>query len=140
MNNEMSNTPPERQRLLRIALRCNGIFSLVSGALLVILNREIVHLLGLAEGNSLAPIGISLLVFAGLLFMGARKSNLNVAYARVVVLMDLAWVLGSYILVFLAPFSSPGKWIVAIVAEFVLAFAIAQWLGIRRIAKNGQYA
>lgn len=140
MNNQMSNAPPERQRLLRIALRCNAIFSMVSGLLLIILNRSIVHLLGLAEQNSLVSIGISLLVFGGVLFLGARKSNLNVTQARVVVVMDLAWVLGSYILVFLAPFSSPGKWLVAIVAEFVLAFAIAQWLGIRRIAKSGQYA
>ena len=50
--------------------------------------------------------------------------------------MDLSWVVGSYLLPFVAPFSSSGRWIVAIVAELVLAFAILQWLGIRKIRKG----
>ena len=43
-------------------------------------------------------------------------------------------------LIFVAPFSVGGKWVVALVAELVLAFAILQWLGIRKIRKNQQYA
>jgi hypothetical protein len=41
----------------------------------------------------------------------------------------------SYALLFVVPFSSAGKWLVGIVAEFVLAFAVAQRLGIRRCAE-----
>jgi len=38
------------------------------------------------------------------------------------------------------PSSAGGKWVVALVAELVLAFAILQWLGIRRIRSSEQHA
>jgi hypothetical protein len=47
---------------------------------------------------------------------------------------------GSYALILAVPFSVGGKWIVALVAELVLAFAVVQWLGIRRIRKTEEYA
>ena len=50
--------------------------------------------------------------------------------------MDAVWVVGSYALIFLVPFRAGGKWVVALVAELVLAFAILQWLGIRRVRKS----
>jgi hypothetical protein len=55
------------------------------------------------------------------------------------VLMDLAWVLGSYVLIFVVPFSTEGKWVVGVVAELVLVFAVLQFVGIRRIQKNEQF-
>jgi hypothetical protein len=50
------------------------------------------------------------------------------------------WVVSSYALIFVVPFSVGGKWVVAVVAELLLAFAILQWLGIRRIRKSERYA
>jgi hypothetical protein len=52
------------------------------------------------------------------------------------VLMDLAWVLASSVLIFIVPFSTEGKWVVGVVAELVLVFAVLQFVGIRRIEKN----
>jgi hypothetical protein len=46
----------------------------------------------------------------------------------------------SYALIFLVPFSVCGEWVVAVVAELLLAFATLQWLGIRRIRKSERYA
>jgi hypothetical protein len=43
------------------------------------------------------------------------------------------WVVSTYALIFVLPFSVGGKWVVAVVAELLLAFATLQWLGIRRI-------
>lgn len=54
--------------------------------------------------------------------------------------MDAVWVEGSYGLILVVPFSVGGKWLVALLAELVLAFAILQWLGIRKIRKRNQYA
>jgi len=54
--------------------------------------------------------------------------------------MDAVWVIGSYVLIFVIPFSVGGKWVVALVAELVLAFAIVQWLGIHKIRKGKQHA
>jgi hypothetical protein len=50
--------------------------------------------------------------------------------------MDLAWVIGSYPLLLIVPLSTGGKWVVGIVAEVVMIFAIAQWVGIRRIRRG----
>ena len=56
--------------------------------------------------------------------------------AWIAVILDVAWVIGSYPLLFVVPFSTSGKWIVGIVAEVVMLFALVQWLGIRRIRKG----
>ena len=103
-------------------------------------NRWLVKFLGLPEKVSLATLGISLIVFAGLLWVNARRSRIKISDAWVAVIMDSAWVVGSYTLIFVVPFSAGGKWIVALVAELVLAFAIVQWMGIRKIRKHQQHA
>jgi hypothetical protein len=131
----MENSSKERQQLLRRALLANASFSTISGLALVFAEREIVRLLGLPDTVSLVPLGISLLVFAAVLVHFARKKTINLLDAWIAVVMDAAWVIGSYPLLFVAPFSTAGKWIVGIVAEVVMVFALLQWLGIRRIRK-----
>ncbi len=136
----MNNPNQDSQRLLRLALTCNALFSLISGLVISLADRWVVHLLGLPEGNSVLSLGIGLIGFAVFLFLSARRQVVSVPQARIIVLLDILWVVGSYALLFVMPFSAGGKWLVGIVAEFVLAFAIAQWLGIRKIGKSEQYA
>lgn len=131
----MENSSKERQQLLKGALWANASFSTISGLALVFAEREIVRLLGLPDTVSLVPLGISLLVFAAVLVLFARKKSIKLLDAWIAVAMDAAWVIGSYPLLFVAPFSTGGKWIVGIVAEVVMVFALLQWLGIRRIRK-----
>jgi hypothetical protein len=131
----MENASKERQQLLRTALLANALFSTISGLALVIAGREIVRLLGLPEAVSLVPLGISLLVFAAVLVLFAKKKSIKLLDAWIAVVMDAAWVIGSYPLLLVAPFSTSGKWIVGIVAEVVMVFALLQWLGIRRIKR-----
>ena len=47
--------------------------------------------------------------------------------------------LGSYVLIFVVPFSAEGKWVVEVVAELVSVFAVLQFVGIRRIQKNENF-
>jgi hypothetical protein len=65
---------------------------------------------------------------------------LNSCYLRVAVVLDAVWVVGAYMLILVIPFSAGGKWVVVLVAELVLAFAILQWLGIRRVRRSEPYA
>jgi hypothetical protein len=132
----MEDTVQERQQLLRRALLANASFSTVSGLVLVFAQRRIVQLLGLPDTINLIGVGISLLVFAAMLVVFARKEHLKLSDAWIAVILDTAWVLGSYPLLFVAPFSTSGKWLVGIVAEVVMVFALLQWLGIRRIGKR----
>ena len=132
----MNNSTKEAQQLLKRALLANASFSTISGLVLVFGQRWVVRLLGLSETTNLMSMGIGLLVFAVILMLFSRKNPIKLGDAWIAVIMDAVWVAGSYPLLFVMPFSTSGKWVVAIVAEVVTAFALLQWLGIRRI-RNG---
>jgi hypothetical protein len=132
----MDNFNQDRQKLLRTALLANACFSTTSGLVLVLAQRWVVRLLGLPETVNLLSLGISLLVFAVILVLFARKRPIKLLDAWIAVILDVTWVIGSYPLLFMAPFSASGKWVVGIVAEVVMLFALLQWLGIRKIKKG----
>jgi hypothetical protein len=136
----MNQSVEERQGLLKKALTGNAVFSVVSGVAILFANRWLVKFLGLPDKISLAILGVSLIVFAAILWLNARRPTIKITDAWIAVIMDAVWVMGSYVLIFVVPFSVGGKWVVALVAELVLAFAIVQWLGIRKIRKSRQYA
>jgi hypothetical protein len=126
----------ERACFLRKALIGNALFSTLSGVTILLAQGWVVRILGLPENISLAILGIGLLVFAATLVINARRQQVRTSDAWIVVLLDLAWVLGSYVLIFVVPFSIEGKWVVGVVAELVSVFAVLQFVGIRRIEKN----
>ena len=132
----MENSNKEPQQLLRGALLANASFSTISGLVLVFAQRWVVRLLGLPETTNLITLGISLLVFAAILVFFARKKPIKLLDAWIAVILDAVWVAGSYPLLLAVPFSTSGKWVVGIVAEVVMVFALTQWLGIRRIRKG----
>jgi hypothetical protein len=136
----MNQSVEERQEFLKKALTGNALFSVVSGVAILFANRWLVKFLGLPEKVSLAILGGSLIGYAALLWFNAHRPKIKITDAWVAVTMDVIWVVGSYALIFAVPFSVGGKWVVALVAELVLAFAVLQWLGIRRIRKSEQYA
>jgi hypothetical protein len=132
----MKDSNNEQQQLLRRALLANASFSTISGLVLVLAERGVVRLLGLPETINLIALGISLLVFAAILMLFARKKPIKLLDAWIAVILDAVWVIGSYPLLLVVPFSTSGKWVVGIVAEVVMVFALLQWLGIRRIRKG----
>src|SRR5262249_6828827 len=134
----MEQTIDGRQELLKKALAGNAAFSVLSGATILFADRWLVDFLGLPDTISLAVLGISLIVYAGLLWLCARRPKVRITEAWIAVIMDAVWVAVSYVLIFVVPFNVNGKWTVALVAELVLAFAILQWLGIRRVRNSGR--
>jgi hypothetical protein len=136
----MDQTVEECQGLLKKALTGNALFSVVSGVAILFANRWLVKFLGLRDNVSLALLGISLVVYAMLLWLNARKAKIEIAGAWVAIVMDVVWAIGSYALIVVVRFSVGGKWVVALVAELVLAFAVLQWMGVRRILKSRRYA
>jgi hypothetical protein len=136
----MNQSAEERQCLLKKVLTSNAVFSVVSGVVILSANRWLVQFLGLPEKVSLAILGVSLIVYAAILLRNARRPKIKITDAWVTVILDVIWVVGSYTLIFVVHFSAGGKWVVALAAELVLAFAVLQWLGIRRIRKSEHYA
>jgi len=78
-----------------------------------------------------------LIVYGVEIYLGARAEPVHMGIAKFAVYADLAWVLGSAVLVFanLVPFTTAGKWAIAIIADVVLVFAILQYVGLRRVAR-----
>ena len=136
----MDQTVQECQGLLKKALTGNALFSVISGVAILIANRWLVKFLGLPDKVSLVLLGISLIIYSVLLWLNARKAKIIITGAWVAIVMDVVWVVGSYALIVVVPFSVGGKWVVAVVAELVLAFAVLQWMGVRRVLKSGRYA
>jgi len=131
----MNRTASGDQNFLKKALTGNATFSAVCGVLILLADRQLVAFLGLPNQVSLALLGVCLIVYAGSLWLNARRSKIRIAEAWVAVSLDAMWVIGSYLLIFVVPFSSGGKWMIALVAEAVLAFAVLQLLGIRRVQR-----
>ena len=121
---------------LRKALMGNALFSTLSGLTILWAQGSVLRILGLASNVNLLILGVGLILFAITLVVNARKQQVKKSDAWIAVLMDVAWVLGSYILIFIVPFSTEGKWVVGLVAELVLVFAVLQFVGIRRIQKS----
>ena len=126
----------ERACFLRKALMGNALFSTLSGLTILFAQGWVLRILGLASNVNLLILGVGLIVFAVTLVVNARRQQVKRSDAWIAVLMDVAWVLGSYILIFIVPFSTEGKWVVGVVAELVLVFAVLQFVGIRRIEKR----
>jgi len=60
----MSEQRPDNQKLLRGALQGNAVFSIISGVVILVANRNLGVFLGLPRDASLVPIGIGLLGYA----------------------------------------------------------------------------
>jgi hypothetical protein len=129
----MNSGCEERACLLRKALIANALFSTVSGLAILFAQGSVSRILGISKNIGLAILGLGLLVFAGTLLINARRQQVKTSDAWIAVVLDFAWVIGSYVLIFVAPFTTEGKWVVGVVAELVLLFAILQFVGIRRI-------
>lgn len=120
--------------LLRRALQANGVFSALSGVILIVASGRIATLIGLEQPLWLT--GLMLLLFAAGLFRNAGRAEINQTEAWVAVALDVAWVLGTAALIFAGVFSATGNWVVALVGDVVLLFAGLQFWGLRKLRRS----
>ena len=132
----MNTQYEKRASLLRTALIGNALFSTLSGLIILVAQGRVLRILGLSSSLNLMILGVGLIAFAATLVINARKQPVKKSDAWLAVVLDLAWVAGSYVLIFVVPFSTEGKWVVGVVAELVLLFAVLQFVGIRRIQNS----
>ena len=126
--------PVSPDRLLRRVLQANMIFSGLSGLVLTVDAAPLSRWLGIPSAWILVAIGLGLLGFAGELFYIARQKPLNLRLANAILWMDVAWVVGSALLLFTGwvPLTTAGWWAVALMADVVTLLAILEYVGIRR--------
>ena len=128
----VSNDP---SRLLRTALRANAICCCLSGVTLLGFSAAIAGWLGLERHLPLTIVGGLLIAFALSLVIYAGRLNIRLAEVWTAVGSDLAWVIGTAVLLWVAPdlFSPTGKLILIVVALLVGTFALLQFLGVRQL-------
>jgi len=123
--------------LLKNALFSDSALSFISGAALLSFSKAIASFLGLAASWIILALGALWIVYGIEIFLAARSEPVNTGIAKFAVYANLIWVLGSAVLIFanLVPFTTAGKWAIAIIADIVLVFAILQYVGLRRLAR-----
>ncbi len=124
----MTNTDP----LLR-ALRLNAIFSGISAVLLLVAAPWIAAQLGLPGPLPVYIVGGFLVLFALQLANIVRTGDIHTWEVGGIIAGDLAWVLGTVVLVglFYSSLTTVGLLMVDIIALAVLTFAILQIRGLR---------
>jgi hypothetical protein len=125
----------DRSNLLRRTLQANSVFSLLTGALLLVDAGPIATFTGLPAW-ALIDIGAVCLVYAALLFLATRRTPIARGHALAFVIADAAWVVASAAILLSgwAPLTTAGVWTILIVADIVAVFAALQYIGWRRLA------
>ena len=94
MHPQITQTVQE-SKLLRQALRGNGVFSAVSGLTLIIAARPIAAFMGLAWPLALTITGLVLLPYAAVLFWATSQAEIDPRLAKTAIVLDGLWVIGS---------------------------------------------
>jgi hypothetical protein len=129
-------------RLLRRTLWGNAAFSIPSGAVLAIFAGPFaniaahgpVSLMGLDLAIVFELLGLGVIAFGALCAWVASRETLPMGWARVIFAGDVAWVLGSILVL-----AMPATWTVAgfvgivVVALIVADIAVLEYLGLRRL-------
>jgi hypothetical protein len=111
-------------------LLVNGIATAMTGALALFASPWLPAILGPTPPAVLAVVGAGLVVFAGVLLVQARRERIDRRVAWAITMVDIAWVIGSIVLVEAGVLTFIGNLAVAAVAAVVLVFAILEVRGI----------
>jgi hypothetical protein len=98
------------------------------------LGLENAPIFGMSAATFIAILGVGLLLYAASLTLAAAQPTINLKFALGTVAANVAWVAASVIILLTGalPLTTAGSWAVLIVADIVLVFAIAQYVGLRR--------
>jgi hypothetical protein len=123
--------------LLRTTLFGNATFSVISGAVFALAAAPLAQWMGIPSPWILGVLGVWVLGFGALVWQLARSQPLNLTQARAIFWADALWVVASAVLLLAPglPFTTEGRWIIALVAEIVLVFAILEFVGLRRAGR-----
>ena len=129
----------KNENLLLHALRMNAAFSSISALALLLAAPWIARQLGLHTAVPVYVVGAGLILFALQLWHIVRTRHIRDWEIRGIIGGDIAWVVGSAVLValFYSQMTLPGLVLVDLVAVAVLFFAIQQIRGLRQLRSAG---
>ena len=121
---------------LRRALQGNALFSLLTGLAFIFAAGPISRFMGPDIPTMIVLlVGVGLLPFGYFVYRIPMETAVSPGQARIVTAMDITWVIGSFLLLWLgwALFSVAGRWLIGLQAEAVATFALLQIIGLRRL-------
>ena len=133
------------ERLLRRTLWGNAVFSVVSGAGLVLFatpfaaaaSVESISVLGLDLALLFELLGVGVIAFGGACAWVASRDSLPRGWAQAIFAADIAWVLASLVVMALpASWTMAGFAGIAVLALIVADLAVLEYLGLRRLASR----
>jgi|APSaa5957512622_1039677.scaffolds.fasta_scaffold74821_1 hypothetical protein len=130
----MLNLFDNKNSMLHKALRGNAIFCDVSGLVMILTAKFLAEFMGLSNPVVLIGLGVGLLAWAAILFWGSLQFNIPRWLSWLAIDGDLIWVIGSIVVILMPTLtlSTSGKWMIAIIADIVLLFAIWQFYALRK--------
>lgn len=123
--------------LLKNALFVDSVVSFLTGAALLFFSKTIAGFLGLSASWIVPVLGLVAVAYGIEIYLAARAEPVHMGIARFAAYGNLVGALGIAVLIFanLVPFTTAGKWAVAIAADAVLVLAIFQHIGLRRVIR-----
>jgi hypothetical protein len=122
---------------LRKTLLGDAAASGLSGLILVAAPGAIASLIGVRSAVVVAVVGIALIAYGAGLLRSARRERVRREDALTPIALNLAWLVGTAVIVAGGWLSRPGNWALLLVADVVLLFAILEGVGLRRMARSG---
>ena len=131
----MATLTTSNDNLLRNTLRGNSLFSAVSGLLALIDARLLANFMGIESTIPFVVLGVGLLLYAAYLFINTRTRPLNKFFGWFAIIADATWVIATVGILLTDAFAltNGGKWLLLIIGDMVLVFAIVQYIGLRRM-------
>lgn len=128
-----------KERKLRLTLKVNATFSLVSGLIAIIFKVRIAKVMGIDVPDILLCLGIGLILFGLYVFIHGFRKILHSRAIKFIIFQDRLWVIGSVaITVFrVSDLSAIGYVIVMVIAVIVAGFAIFQRKYLRQFDERG---
>ncbi|MBW1294766.1 hypothetical protein [Aquimarina litoralis] len=121
---------------LQKALQTNALFSITSGIILILLNKQIATLFGTTNNTVFWITGSILIYFSATIWYEIKKQRRKAIIW--IIIQDYVWVLGSIILMVFNPFelSKTGIMIIGIIALIVLFMGINQMVQLNKTKTN----
>ena len=120
---------------LKNVMLINAVSSGATGLLLILFPGYTAQLFGAGRQLPFVLAGIFLVLFAVLAFWHSRRDPLSTGWVKIIVALDILWVVESLILLFpkLFGFSAVGYMLIAGVALWVAVMAALQAKGLKQI-------
>ncbi len=114
---------------LKTYLTANSIFSAMSGLSMLLFSNKLNDLFGFKHPFVFPVIGINLLFFSAFVFFVSLKQTSNRGLVTTITILDLLWVVGSFIIVAFGLFdiSTTGNVLISMVAIWIAFLAYKQY-------------